>query len=225
MASLVFLIGVSLIYAASGTLNIADPAPAWPCSARRTPGCCRSGGGAGARLLTKGAMWPLGFWLPTTHASASAPVGAMLVLMTKGGRVCHARAVAGGVRRGAEAAGGLQLRRADPRRHGDRHCSAPSACSRARTAGAWRAMARSCPRHAAGGDRAFRGAVLASGLYYLLGSTLAMAAFMLLIELLSASGPPGAAPITDHRLEPSRSRTSRRIRSASAFPARSPSSA
>src|SRR5690606_19883923 len=37
------------------------------------------------------------------------------------------------------------------------------------------------------------GAVLASGLYYLLGSTLAMAAFMLLIELTERIRPPGAA--------------------------------
>src|SRR5690606_28261557 len=36
-------------------------------------------------------------------------------------------------------------------------------------------------------------AVLASGLYYLLGSTLAMAAFMLLIELTERIRPPGAA--------------------------------
>jgi multicomponent K+:H+ antiporter subunit D len=39
------------------------------------------------------------------------------------------------------------------------------------------------------------GAVLASGLYYLLGSTLAMAAFMLLIELTERIRPPGAALI------------------------------
>jgi len=38
-------------------------------------------------------------------------------------------------------------------------------------------------------------AVLASGLYYLLGSTLAMAAFMLLIELTERIRPPGAALI------------------------------
>ena len=28
-------------------------------------------------FLTKGAMWPLGFWLPTTYAAASPPVAAM----------------------------------------------------------------------------------------------------------------------------------------------------
>ena len=37
------------------------------------------------------------------------------------------------------------------------------------------------------------GAVLAAGLYYLIGSTLAMAAFMLLIELAERIRPPGAA--------------------------------
>src|SRR5690606_2578181 len=36
-------------------------------------------------FLTKSAMWPLGFWLPTTYAAAAPPVAAMLVLMTKVG--------------------------------------------------------------------------------------------------------------------------------------------
>src|SRR5690606_17607494 len=81
-----FLIGVALIYAASGTLNISDLALRVPTLGVQDPWLLRIGASVLAlAFLTKCAMWPLGLWLPTTYASASAPVGAMLVLMTKVG--------------------------------------------------------------------------------------------------------------------------------------------
>src|SRR5690606_17288922 len=36
-------------------------------------------------FLVKSAMWPFGFWLPTTYSAASPPVAALFVLMTKVG--------------------------------------------------------------------------------------------------------------------------------------------
>ena len=86
VASLLFLIGAALIYGAAGTLNIADLASRVAALGPEDAYLLRVGASVLAlAFLTKGAMWPLGFWLPTTYAAASPPVGAMLVLMTKVG--------------------------------------------------------------------------------------------------------------------------------------------
>ena len=83
VASLLFLIGVSLIYGATGTLNIADLTLRVAALGPQDTYLLRIGASVLAlAFLTKGAMWPLGFWLPTTYAAASPPVAAMLVLMT-----------------------------------------------------------------------------------------------------------------------------------------------
>jgi len=83
-ASLLFLIGVSLIYSATGTLNMAD-------LAMRIPGLdagdrmLMEAGSAilGIAFLVKAGMWPLSFWLPTTYAAAAPPVAAMFAIMSK----------------------------------------------------------------------------------------------------------------------------------------------
>jgi multicomponent K+:H+ antiporter subunit D len=84
--SLVFLIGVALIYAAAGTLNMADLAARISDLGGEELVLLKIGMTVLAlAFLTKGAIWPLGFWLPTAYAAASPPVAAMLVLMTKVG--------------------------------------------------------------------------------------------------------------------------------------------
>ena len=70
-------------------------------------------------FLVKSAMWPLGFWLPTTYAAASPPVAAMLVLMTKVGVYVDPAPVAAGVLRRGRRRRRLRLRRAALGRHGD----------------------------------------------------------------------------------------------------------
>lgn len=74
LGSMMFLAGVSLIYAGYGTLDLAalklvvEPGPvAWTALALMTAG-----------LLLKTALFPLHFWLPPAHASAPAPVSAVL---------------------------------------------------------------------------------------------------------------------------------------------------
>ena len=74
LGSMMFLAGVGLIYAGYGTLDLAtlarvvEPGPvAWPALAMMTAG-----------LLLKTALFPLHFWLPPAHASAPAPVSAVL---------------------------------------------------------------------------------------------------------------------------------------------------
>ncbi len=74
LGSMMFLAGVSLIYAGYGTLDLSvltqsvAPEPvAWAALALMTAG-----------LLLKTALFPLHFWLPPAHGSAPAPVSAVL---------------------------------------------------------------------------------------------------------------------------------------------------
>ena len=85
-ASLLFLIGVSLIYGVTGTLNMADLAVRIPQVAAQDRMLLEAGAAVlGIAFLTKAAMWPLGLWLPTTYAAAAPPVAAMLAIMSKVG--------------------------------------------------------------------------------------------------------------------------------------------
>ena len=86
-ASLLFLIGVSLIYGVTGTLNMADlavqgrrrcPRPTGRCCAP-APRCL------GIAFLVKAAMWPLCFWLPITYMAAAPPVAAVFAMLSKVG--------------------------------------------------------------------------------------------------------------------------------------------
>jgi multicomponent K+:H+ antiporter subunit D len=85
-ASALFLIGVALLYALTGTLNLADLALRVP----RVTGAEASVLQAAAAILLvvfgfKAAMLPLAMWLPATYASACAPVAALFAIMTKVG--------------------------------------------------------------------------------------------------------------------------------------------
>lgn len=195
-ASLLFLIGVALIYGAAGTLNIADLSQRVAALGAQDAWLLQVGAVILAlAFLTKGAMWPLGFWLPTTYASASAPVAAMLVLMTKVGVYAVLRvwlAVFG------DAAGALDGFGLAALSVGGMATLAFGAIGMLASQDGGR-MAGYGAIISSGTLLAVIGhsgsAVLASGLYYLLGSTLAMAAFMLLIELTERIRPPGAALI------------------------------
>ena len=85
-ASLLFLIGVSLIYGVTGTLNMADLAARMPQIAAESRGLLEAGAGVLAvAFLLKAGMWPLSFWLPTAYAAASPPVASIFAIMTKVG--------------------------------------------------------------------------------------------------------------------------------------------
>ena len=81
VGSLFYLLGVALLYHAYGSLDIAILAeqvaaspPVWAALGLITAG-----------LLLKTALFPLHFWLPPAHASAAAPVSALLsALVVKG---------------------------------------------------------------------------------------------------------------------------------------------
>lgn len=85
-ASLLFLIGVSLIYGVTGTLNMADLAMRIPQIIEDNRILLETGIAIlGVAFLIKAGMWPLGFWLPSTYTSASAPVAAIFAIMSKVG--------------------------------------------------------------------------------------------------------------------------------------------
>ena len=81
-----FLIGLAMIYAVAGTLNMADLALR---IAALTGDAALIARAAALILLVvfglKAAVVPVYFWLPATYASASAPVAALFAIMTKVG--------------------------------------------------------------------------------------------------------------------------------------------
>ncbi|MBY0341216.1 MAG: monovalent cation/H+ antiporter subunit D [Rhodocyclaceae bacterium] len=194
VASFLFLIGVALIYATAGTLNISDLGARAGALGHDELSLLKIGAGILAlAFLTKSAMWPLGFWLPTTYAAASPPVAAMLVLMTKVGVYAMLRVwlqvfpESGGPLAGfgytALFYGGLLTI----------------------LFGGVGMLASQTPGRIAGyGAIVSSGTLLAvighgqpdliaAGLFYMLGSTLATAAFMLLIEFIERIRTPGAS--------------------------------
>jgi len=85
-ASALFLIGIALLYATTGTLNMADLALRVPLVAAPDAAILQ----AGALILLvvfgfKAALVPLAMWLPGTYAASSAPVAALFAIMTKVG--------------------------------------------------------------------------------------------------------------------------------------------
>ena len=84
--SFLFLVGASLLYAVTGTLNFADMAQKVAAAPAADGALIR----AGALLLllvfaTKAALFPLYFWLPRAYSAAEAPVAALFAIMTKVG--------------------------------------------------------------------------------------------------------------------------------------------
>jgi len=84
--SAVFLIAVSLLYSVTGTLNMAQLAqrvatlPAADLVLAQAAGLLLLG-----VFCIKAALFPLYFWLPAAYSSASAPVAALFSIMTKVG--------------------------------------------------------------------------------------------------------------------------------------------
>ena len=126
----------------------------------------------------------------------AAPAAAIFAMMTKVGVYAMLRLCLLLFGRG-RAVGGLRQHAAAGRRHGDASPSAPSAC--------W--PRRTCPRLAGfsvlvssgtllAAIGSAHGAVTGGALFYLVSSTLAIGAFFLLIELVSAcaSRAPTCSP-------------------------------
>ena len=85
-ASSLFLIGVSMLYGITGTLNMADLAQSIVQVQDSDRGLLHAAAAILATaFLIKAAAWPLNFWLVPAYSAATAPVGALFAIMTKVG--------------------------------------------------------------------------------------------------------------------------------------------
>jgi multicomponent K+:H+ antiporter subunit D len=185
-ASLLFLIGVSLIYGVTGTLNMADLAR----RAAEVPDADRVVLHAGAAVLgiafvVKAGMWPLCFWLPITYMAAAPPVAAMFAIMTKVGVYAVLRvaplvfgAEAGGTGAGVLIAGGMAT-------IGFGMLGVLASQGLGRLTGCSVLVSSGTLLAAAGLAGVGGGStMLAGALYYMVSSTLALSALFLMIELM-----------------------------------------
>ena len=86
VGSLLFLIGVALIYGVAGTLNMADLAGRAAALSGDDRALFDTGAAIlGIAFLVKAGSWPLNFWLPGAYSITHAPVGSIFALMTKVG--------------------------------------------------------------------------------------------------------------------------------------------
>ncbi|GJE54231.1 MULTISPECIES: monovalent cation/H+ antiporter subunit D [Methylobacterium] len=192
IASLFFLIGVSLIYGTMGTLNMADLArrlsgPPSPEAGLFAVGCAV----LGIAFLIKCSAWPLGFWLPPTYSAASAPAAAILAILSKVGIYVVVRLESLLFGAGASAGFGLSWLLAAGLAtvaYGTIGILGARDLSRA---AAYAVMISSGTVLAALGTGS--GPALAGALYYLVGSTLAAGALFLLAEILRRGRDPAAA--------------------------------
>lgn len=192
-ASLLFLIGASLAYGVTGTLNMADIANRIPNLAPTDAALFAAAAAIlGTAFLMKAGAWPLNFWLPTTYAAASAPAAALFAIMSKVGIYVILRLwmlmfdadagplagfggewlLFGGMLTIAFGTIGVLASQSLPRLAG---CSV---------------LVSSGTLIAAMGTG--NGAVIGSALFYLVSSTLGIAALFLLVELVERLRDPGA---------------------------------
>lgn len=192
-ASLLFLLGASLIYGVTGTLNMADLALRVPAVAVGDRALLEAGAALlGIAFLVKAGMWPLCFWLPGTYAAAGAPVAALFAVLTKVGVYAVLRVWLLVFGDGAGASAGFG---------GDWLFTGGMITLAFGVAGVL--ASQELPRLAAYGLLVSSGtllaavgagqaAVTAAALYYLVASTLGAGAFFLLIELIERGREPGA---------------------------------
>jgi multicomponent K+:H+ antiporter subunit D len=186
-ASLLFLIGAGLMYGVTGTLNMADLALRMPAVAPHDRVLVEAAVYLlAAAFLVKAGMWPLGFWLPSTYAAASAPAAALFAILTKVGiyAVLRLWLLLFGAGTGGQV---LLLGGMATLAFGLIGMLASQDLSRLAAFGL---LASSGTLLAAigVGDAAMTGAAL----YYLIVSTLGIGAFFLLIELVERARAPGA---------------------------------
>jgi multicomponent K+:H+ antiporter subunit D len=195
-ASALFLFAIAALYAVTGTLNLADLASQVP---RLAPADVPIARAAALVLLVvfavKAAVFPLYLWLPRAYAAASPPVAALFAIMTKVG--VYATLRVHGLVFGPDA-GSSALVAGPWLLVGAVATVALGAVGAFAAAGIAR-MAAYLTVASVGtllvGVAVFSTASLGAALYYLLHSTLALAALFLLVEPIAAQrGGDGLAP-------------------------------
>jgi multicomponent K+:H+ antiporter subunit D len=192
-ASLLFLIGVSLIYGVAGTLNMADLAARIPDIPSENRALLEAGAGIlGVAFLLKAGMWPLCFWLPATYAAASPPVASIFAIMTKVGAYIVLRLwmLLFGEGAGASAQfGGEWLLYGGMATVAFGMVGTLASQDMARLA-AFSVLVSSGTVLAAAGMGEV--GVTGGALFYIVSSTLGLSAFFLLVELVERGREPGA---------------------------------
>ncbi|WP_342641086.1 monovalent cation/H+ antiporter subunit D [Rhodoligotrophos ferricapiens] len=191
--AMLFLIGASLIYGVTGTLNMAHLAARISQIAAEDRVLLEAGAAIlGIVFLVKAGTWPLCFWLPTTYAAASAPVAAFFAILTKVGVYVMLRLwlLLFGAETGLSAQfGGDWLVVAGIMTVIFGSIGALASQDLGRLAG-FSVLVSSGTLLAVLG---FGDLNITSGaLFYLVGSTIALSAFFLLIELVERDRVPGA---------------------------------
>lgn len=188
-ASLLFLIGIALVYGVTGTLNMADLAARLPEIAEPDRPLLQAGAAMlGAAFLVKAGMWPLCFWLPITYMAAAPPVAAIFAVLSKVGVYVVLRVSSLAFGAGAAHSAGLG---AEVLIAGGMATIAFGMLGVLSSQGLGR-LAGSSVLVSSGtlltvvGMAALGGgsAMLAAGLYYMVSSTLALSALFLMIELM-----------------------------------------
>lgn len=184
-ASLLFLIGTGMIYGVTGTLNMADLASrVLLVSGSDLPFLQAGFALLGVAFLIKAGMWPLGFWLPRTYAAAVPPVAALFSILSKVGIYALLRVyllLFGGDHGWASNFGEEWLLYGGMATIAFGTIGVLAARSLSRLAGYSVIISSGTLLSALG---AGEGAVLAGVLFYLVSSTLGMAAFYLLLEMV-----------------------------------------
>lgn len=193
VASLLFLVGVSVVYGISGTLSMADLAARMREVAEADRALLETGLAVmGVAFLIKAAAWPLGFWLPGTYAAASAPAAAILSILSKVGvyAVLRVWLLLFGEEGGASAGFGQEVLLATGLLTiGFGAIAVLAAQTLSRLAGACVLVSSGTLLAAIGAGQA---AVTGGALLYLVTSVLALGAFFLLIELIERGREAGA---------------------------------
>jgi multicomponent K+:H+ antiporter subunit D len=192
-ASLLFLVGASLLYGTVGTLNMADLALRAPQVAASDRMLFEAGAAIlGIAFLVKAGMWPLGFWLPGTYAAAAAPVAAMFAILSKVGvyAVLRTWLLLFGEGSGASAGfGGAGLVYGGMATIAFGVIGVLASQHLTHVAGFSLLVSAGTLLAAVGAGQA---SVTAAALYYLVVSTLGVSALYLLIELVERFREPGA---------------------------------
>lgn len=192
-ASLLFLVGVSLVYGVTGTLNMAHLVQLVPGLNDDQRPLFHAGAGIMAvAFLVKAGIWPLAFWLPSTYAAGAPPVAALFAVMTKVGVYVLVRLsfLIFGVHAGASAGFGAQVLLAGGLATVTFGLLGVLASREMDRVAAFVVMVSSGTVIAAAGVVTGGGpaGVLSAALFYMLGSTLAVSAAFLLIEPMRRLG-------------------------------------
>jgi multicomponent K+:H+ antiporter subunit D len=193
VASLLFLVGVSLIYGVTGTLNMAQLVQLVPGLADdQRPLFHAAAAIMAVAFLVKAGVWPLSFWLPSAYAAGAAPVAAIFAMMTKVGVYVLIRLsfLIFGTHGGASSGFGASVLAAGGLVTIAFGLLGILASREIERVAAFLVMVSSGTVIAAVGTVAGGGAelVLSAALYYMVGSTLAVSALFLLVEPMRRIG-------------------------------------